>query len=428
MGQILKIQADVGRITVPNGKDETVVYDSARDRVRGLALRLRKGGIPRWLLIYRDAEGKQRRHVIGDANVSAEDRPDCFTLSQARKEALKAREDINEGRDPAAAREARKAKIVADRPLAFGALVETYLEARAPDSPIAKKRMRERSHVECARHLRVHLKALHSLPIASVETIHIYGELERLAKDGYAATADKVRSTASAFYTWLAQTGQYRGVNPVAGMATLAEYEPRERVLSDAEMAAVWNAADPATDYGRIVRLLLLTGCRREEIGGLRWSEVDLEARTISLPGERTKNGAAHVAPLSDAAIAILSERKAFLDRQGRTRECVFGTPDNGFSAWSKNKTKLDETSGVSGWTLHDLRRTLRTGLSALGTQPHVAEAVLNHLPTALSRTYDRHQYLAEKAAALAAWASHVAVILAQASGANVTKLPARKA
>ena len=178
--------------------------------------------------------------------------------------------------------------------------------------------------------------------------------------------------------------------------------------------------AAPDDDYGRILKLLLLTGCRRAEIGDLKWSEIDLEARTITLPGERTKNGQQHVVPLADSAIAILTgiERRA-------DREHVFGhTRAGGFCAWSGSKREFDAVLKMKEpWTVHDLRRTVRTGLGELGVQPHIAEAVINHVPPKLIRTYDRNTYAAEKRDALDKWAAHLKVAVAQATGANITAL-----
>jgi integrase len=143
-----------------------------------------------------------------------------------------------------------------------------------------------------------------------------------------------------------------------------------------------------------------------------------LEARTITLPGERTKNGQAHVVPLCDAAVAIIEA----IPR--RDRECVFGAGRGGYSGWSKAKAALENTAKLETlWTLHDLRRTVRTGMGRLGVAPHIAEAVLNHLPAKLIRTYDTHDYAKEKKAALDLWASHLAVAVAQAGGANLTRL-----
>ena len=184
------------------------------------------------------------------------------------------------------------------------------------------------------------------------------------------------------------------------------ENGPRERSLSDAEAATVFLAC-PENDYGRIVRLLMLTGCRREEIGSLQWSEIDFEAGTITLPPDRTKNGQEHVVPLSDAALAILKS----IPRRDRIH--VFGIGTGGYAGWSKGKVNIDKVAKLQApWTVHDLRRTVRTGLGMLGVFPHVAEAVLNHLPAKLIRTYDRNSYAAEKKAALDAWANHLEAII----------------
>jgi integrase len=147
-------------------------------------------------------------------------------------------------------------------------------------------------------------------------------------------------------------------------------------------------------------------------LGDLNWREIDLAARTITLPRERTKNGQEHVVPLSDAAVAILDA----IPRS--SRELVFGRGQGGFQGWSKCKAELDKAVRLKKpWTLHDLRRTVRTGLGGLGIQPHIAEAALNHLPAKLIRTYDRNTYAEEKKAALDQWATHLKTIVAQATG-----------
>jgi integrase len=131
----------------------------------------------------------------------------------------------------------------------------------------------------------------------------------------------------------------------------------------------VWLNA-PDNSYGSILKLLLLTGCRRDEIGGLMWSEVDLNARTITIPGSRTKNKQEHVVPLSDTAMFILA---GIAKREGR--EHVFGrTLAAGFSGWSSAKAEFDALINIPEWVVHDLRRTVRTGIDKLGTPPHLAK------------------------------------------------------
>jgi integrase len=151
----------------------------------------------------------------------------------------------------------------------------------------------------------------------------------------------------------------------------------------------------------------------------LRWSEIDLEARTITLPRERTKNGQKHVVPLSDAAMAVICS----IDRiEGRDH--LFGKGPSGYNGWSKGKKAFDKLARLGEpWCFHDLRRTCRSGLGKLGVAPHVAEAVINHMPEKLIRTYDTNKYENEKRAALDAWAGQIRLIVAQATGGNVVTL-----
>jgi integrase len=191
--------------------------------------------------------------------------------------------------------------------------------------------------------------------------------------------------------------------NPVMGTNKASDDKERERTLTDAELAAVWKAA-PDNDYGRILKLLILTGQRRDEIASMRRSEIDTDAKMLRLPGERTKNKRGHDVPLSDLAVEIID---AAGDRNGR--DLVFGSGEGGYSGWSRSKEGLDKALDLKdAWTLHDIRRTVRTGMGKLGVAPHVAEAVLNHLPAKLIRTYDKNKYEAEKRDAINRWAAHV--------------------
>ena len=153
----------------------------------------------------------------------------------------------------------------------------------------------------------------------------------------------------------------------------------------------------PTTSAGKIIRLLILTMCRRDEIGSLTWSEIDKEGRLIRFPGARTKNGQEHIVPLSSPAMAIIDA----VDRR-KDRDLLFGSGNGGYSGWSKSKERLDKLVPIKApWVLHDLRRSGRTGSGILGVAPHIAEAVLNHLPPKLMRTYDRNKYEKEKREAL---------------------------
>jgi integrase len=274
------------------------------------------------------------------------------------------------------------------------------------------------NYVAQERYFNCHWQALHDLPIGGVTRADVAASLTIIAKDKGPVAANRARSALSKLYAWAIGEGLC-DANPVIGTNKRDENGPRERSLSNAEVAQLWLAAGD-DDYGRILKLLLLTGCRRAEIGDLKWSEIDLEAHTITLPGGRTKNGRQHVVPLTDSAVAILTS----IERRG-DREYVFGhTRAGGFCAWAIYKREFDATVKTKEpWTVHDLRRTVRTGLGELGVAPHIAEAVINHLPPKLIRTYDRNKYESEKRAALAQWETHLKTVNAQATGANVTAL-----
>jgi integrase len=196
-------------------------------------------------------------------------------------------------------------------------------------------------------------------------------------------------------------------INPVAGTGKADEGNSRERTLSNAELAQVLNALGQ-DQFSDIVRLLILTGQRREEIGGLRWSEVDFERGVIGLPPERTKNRRLHELPLSTQARSIIERQPR---RNGR--DFVFGIGQGGFSGWSDSKADLDATAKLKAeWRLHDLRRTAATMMAdQLGVLPHIIEAILNHVSghkSGVAGIYNRARYTDEMRAALQRWADHL--------------------
>jgi integrase len=390
-------QSAVDRFKIETGKAEHIEFD---DGMPGFGLRVRVGDKKqhRTFIAQYKIGSKHRRITLGNAAK--------VTLADAQKRAKIIFGKVADGKDPA--NEKAVARQVASHTL--GAKIADYLAAKQPS-------MKPRSYDETKRHLENHWKPLHGLALASIGRANVAAQVSTVAKDSGPVAANRSRASLSAFFRWAIGEGLCDH-NPVAGTNKQEEAGPRERSLSDAEAAAVWLTA-PDNDYGRIVQLILLTGCRRDEIGSLQWPEIDLKEKTIALPGERTKNKQPHVVPLSDMAIAILKQ----IPRRA-TRDFVFGAGKGGYSGWSKSKAEMDKAAKLKeAWTLHDLRRTVRTGLGKLGVQPHVAEAALNHLPPKLIRTYDRNTYAAEKRDALDKWAAHLKIAIAQANGANVTAL-----
>ena len=185
----------------------------------------------------------------------------------------------------------------------------------------------------------------------------------------------------------------------------------RDRVLSTSEIRLFWNATATLPQVSaNVVRLLLLTGCRLNEVAKLRWEEVSDDFATLTIPGTRTKNSRALVVPLPPLARQLIAE-------QERNEEFVFTT--NGVTpaaGWSMAKKRLDAAMGnVPAWVLHDLRRTAATGMAEIGIQPHIVEAVLNHVSghrAGVAGVYNRASYAAEKREALEKWASHIRSIV----------------
>jgi integrase len=412
----LSTQSDVFTLPLPAGKAEAWFSDRGKtERRKGLMLRVR-GQTRTWVYLYSWA-GKRERLTLGLASE--------MPLASARLTV----DDLNRkskdsGKSPAEIWNA--APVPTARPVTLGETVTKYLAARDPETAKSDNlRMSPRGFVEVKRYLNEYWKPLHRMALGEVTRQHVTSRIDELAAEKGTITADRARTALSGLYAW-SMEGDHELSNPVIGSRRHGDNAPRDRTLTDAELVAIWNASVPTTLYGRIVRLLILTGCRRDEIAGLRWSEIHaLDAQgaaEIRLPGDRTKNGQPHTVPLSAPAVATL---------QGivhvRGREHVFGQGAAGFSGYSRAKAALDAKAGIAEhWTLHDIRRTVRTRLGSLGVQPHIAEAILNHLPPRLIRTYDRNPYGTEKRHALDTWAGYLQTVIAQSDGANV--VPLRKA
>ena len=410
MAGILKTQNDVFRLAASGG--ESVYFDEGKDseRVVGLGLRIRRGGSRRFVYFYRWG-GRLEKLTIGDAG--------SWSLDQARAQARAHRVDIDKGVNPKNKKQEAKAAQAKKQTL-FGVVADDYLTARQPGTSNQvrkRKAMKPRSWGESSRHLRQHWKSLRGIAIANIERRDVAATLRTIADKSGPVAADRARSTLSAMFAWAIGEGLCES-NPVIGTNKSSDDVPRDRALSDRELVTLWNGL-PNDGYGTILRLLILTGCRREEVGGLRWSEIDFKARTMTLPPHRTKNSSTHVIPLSDAAIDLLKSCHA---RVGR--DLIFGRGRGGYSGWSRSKERLDEKLSLEHWTPHDLRRTVSTGLRKLGVLPHVVEAVLNHLPDKLVRTYaptEEDIYAAEKRAALDLWADHLkSIVLGKPKGITV--------
>jgi integrase len=395
-------KSTVAALRLPTGKADHIEFD---DQLPGFGVRLR-GKAKRWIVQYRVGD-QQRRESLGDVRK--------VELEAARKIARARFAQVELGTDPAAEKAKARAAAAAAQ-LTLAVVAGRYLEAK-------KDRLRLRTHNQATLHFHEHWKSLRDRPIDAIRRADVAARLQEIIKSRGRTAAARARGNLSALYTWAMKEGLCE-VNPV--IATNDPDEgvlPRDRVLSDDELRVIWNASgDDAS--GRIVKLLMLTGCRREEIGGLHWSEINLDTGLMTIAGTRVKNRRELQLPLPAVALDLIASVPR---RHGW--EQVFAR--NGFSGWSAAKLRLDAEIVLSAgralapWTFHDLRRTFRTGLGRLGVPPHVAELCINHVKGGVEAIYDRHRYQAEIKAALALWADHV---VAAVEGRAATIVPLQRA
>jgi integrase len=371
------------------GKTDEIIFD---DVISGFGLRLREGGSRKWVFQY-SRDGHTKRMTLGDVSKIGATKAKEMVEQLAAKVAL--------GLDPAAEKQEAQAHKET-----LGEAVATYLKVKA-------RELAPRTYIETERYLDVTARSLHGRPLANIEQKEIADLLTKIAADSGDATANRFRANLSAMYVWAAQQGKVTQ-NPVAFTEKRKE-QPRDRVLAEAELATIWRAL-PNSDYGRIVKLLMLTGQRRDEIGGLRWSEIDLGKGEINLPASRTKNGKPHMVPISKTVRAILTAQPRMAER-----DHVFGRSDgSGFNGWSASKAALDAgLPKMADWTLHDLRRACATGMGELGVGPHIIELVLNHQSghkRGVAGIYNHAVNGKERRAALERWAAHVVKLAGGAS------------
>jgi integrase len=358
------------------GKTETTYFDSS---LPGFGLRCRASGVRRWVVQYESVDGGTKRITLGS--------PAVLTLGQARRIARAHLAKRALGEDPAADKvEARKAAR-----LTLGAVIDQYMAAHQNKLRLLTLRHRRR-------YLRDWWEPLHRTPISKLTRRDIAPYL-----NGPPAAAGRARSCLMGCCTWAMEQG-YIETNPVIGTGKPDKnIGPRERVLSAAELVKIWLACDGPCAYGTIVRLLIVTGCRRQEVGSMAWSELDREEGTWTIPAVRAKSGRDHTLPLPPLAWKIIDEWQA----RGAGPERLFSP--NGFTTWAVSKRGLDARCGVEAFTLHDIRRSAATHMGDIGISPHTIERVLGHsLGNRVAKTYNHSRYLSDMRVALAQWAERI--------------------
>jgi len=402
---------------------------------RSLYLVVQPTGHKSWMMRFRRPDGRPAKIVLGPLDLSRvelKDDPEIgqgLSLAAARALAaklLRDRKNRDVISDHKIAKHRRRAEIAERAAGTFGALVRRFIEEHA--------RPKTRRWRDVARLLGLSYSKDGGEPtetkglarrwadrdVRTLDGHDIYGVVEEArvaAVPGIVArNAGTSEARALAFYaalssmfSWL-QRRRWVDGNPCTSVHRPPPLKTRDRVLIDAEIAKFWAACDTVREpFGRLFKLLLLTGCRLNEVAGMTHAELSNDGTTWSIPGERTKNRRAYVVPLPPLARELI----ASVAEEG---ELVFTT--NGktpVSGWSKLKKRLDEAMKIPPWRLHDLRRTFVTGLIELGIPPHIVELAVNHISgtrSGVAGVYNRSEMMPERREALERWARYVALVI----------------
>jgi integrase len=363
----------------------------------GLSLRVSYAGAKSWRYSYR-LGGIPRRVCLGPYP--------AISLLEARGAWREARISVQKGVDPNPRHSARSD--------VFENVAAEWLKRDQADNRPNTIRIAEQM---IARDL---LPKWRGRQVDTITKRDVLELLDGIADRGAPQQARAVYARIARFFAWCVSR-DIVAASPVVGIDKPGSAAARERALNDAEVVAVWNACAEGP-FGAATRLLILTGARREEISRLKWSEIDGDA--IKLDGSRTKSGEPRTIPLSAPACNLLAATP-------RTSEYVFtSSGTHPINSWSYAKSKLDEAAKLdTPWVIHDLRRTIATGLQKLGTRLEVIETVLGHISgsrAGIVGVYQRHSYDAEARAAVEAWGAHVVGLVEGREPAKV--LPLRRA
>jgi integrase len=360
--------------------------------VPGLALRVTDRGHKSFVLVTRYPSNPVHptRRALGDVG--------AITLEQARQKARGWLELIGRGIDPRIEEARQRADAQRRQSNSFAAVAGEFLERHASG---LKKSAEAKRIIETE-----FVKRWGPRPITDIMPEEVATAIRAIVKRGAPYQAHNAFGYLRRLFNWAIGTHQF-GIHasPVERLSPkdlIGKREARERTLSDDELRAVWNTAGViGYPYGYVFRLLILTGQREREVADMRWSEVDFDKKLWTIPAERMKGGRAHEVPLAPEALALIERLPRFSGGESVFTTTGGAKPVNGFS---KAKTRMDKLSGVASWVIHDLRRTMRTHLSALPVQDLVRELVIAHARPGLHKVYDQYSFQDEKRRCLELW------------------------
>jgi integrase len=389
-------------------------YDVLDAIVPGLAVRVSDKGKKTFVLISRFGGKKQpTRRALGEYG--------AMSLEQARVKARKWLEMIRSGIDPKGDEERRRLEQLRKQKDTFASVAEAFISRH-----VSKNRTAAAVEREIRREF---IGRWAARPITEITQHDIAAMLDEVVDRGATYQAHNLFAHIRRLFNWAISRGSYglehSPCDRLKPRDAIGERHVRQRVLTDDELRAFWRATG-CLDYpfGPMFRMLLATGQRRSEVSDATWSEFDLEGKLLwSIPPARMKSNAAHVVPLTADVVGILESLPRFT-RGDHVFSTTFG--ERPVSGFSKAKRRLDalmtaELEGLDDWRLHDLRRTMRTGLSALPVTDLVRELVIAHTKPGLHKVYDQHLYLDEKRQALELWAARLRSIIEPPPGNIVT-------
>ena len=397
--------------------------------IAGLYFVVQSSGAKSWAVRYRHNR-RPRKHTIGTFP--------ALGLAEARDAATKLLTEVAKGSDPAGEKQERRAtarrdvhgKVIDERlwENVIADFIELYANPRLRSASVVKRCLERET-----------LPRWRGRQIQDITKRDVVNLVDSIAARGHPISARRTYALVRKVFNWSIGRALIE-THPCHKLQLPGAETKRDRVLSDAEIDWLWHATERlGSPFGPLVQLLILTGQRLREVGGMRWSEIDTAAAVWTLPKERAKNGQAHIVPLSEQALRVIAQ----IPRVGTRPGFVFTTNGRSpVSGFSKAKRALDRfirediartmadpaDHEIDGWVFHDIRRTVASGLRRLGQPIDVTEKILNHVGTSFSGirgVYQRYDYGAEKAEALNVWGQHVDSVIGYTPPRNVVTLRA---
>jgi len=437
--------AAVKRLKTPANTERVDYWDTSTP---GFGIRISASGARSWVIITRalvNGDWKQKRVTLGTYPAKS--------LADARQDAKDAFTRAKQGKDPADVPKVQRETMETDSRNTFANVREDFLQkyrTRQRTKP-SKRTLDELTRVLSHEAF----KDWDLRPLAEIGRREILDAVDRFVSKGQETAANRYLTYLKMLFGWALDRDIIKA-DPTARIKPPGQEHSRERVLEPIEMRAIWKATAPSQAgkgdlFAGIVKVLMLTGQRRNEVAGMQWRELDLDACLWSLPGARTKNHRDHLVPLSEPVLDILVERQQeqadmrLKDDKGRPTPYVFThTGKTPFSGWSRSKARLDgraqnilrelagdQAAELAPWTLHDLRRTLVTRMAEdLHVPPHIVEAIINHVSGAragVAGVYNRALHMEERRKALTAWADYVLRIVGETNAENIIAMEAAR-